>query len=590
MTKPASSERGASMIMVGMALFVLFGTSALAVDIGALWLDRSADQKVTDSAAAAAVLEAVTTDGQEACATALAYAAVNSDEIGTLDASGCTVFAAACNPGIAKTHTVSSGRYAITVTYPVPNADPLMTSGIIGASPQVLDPTDGEPCDRVGVEMSATRESLFAQLLGFGQGTTSVHTVATAAIDDSDPPINLLVLDRTGCQSIWVQGGGGIIVDAVIAVDDDGNEVGLAPGIAAADSDGSAGCVANGVIDLDGSNSRLRADGPTCPGQSGTHSVGAYTAGEGCGRVQTFAPGTPGCDPVVNVPACTPGAGGANQPNPPPISLARRLTRAPVDYRYNCWSDYTAPPSGLNWATLPLTGGQSIPGCTEGTNDHIYDLIQSVGQNGPVGGFTAWNATLGHPCNLASGSPAITVTGDVRIDCPSFTVRNNVRIVGDVIFDGDVMVTSSGHLNIDNSLGSPGWALFRDGLLSKGGSAHLTFNYTAVYMSRTSQVAMAAGAGSLTWIAPDSGNFDDLALWSDSPLIQSWAGQASLTMEGVFFMPLARVDYSGTSGQNQTNAQWIAFALTARGGGNLVVRPAVDRAVPTGLPVTTLIR
>ena len=39
----AASERGASIIMVGMALFVLFGTAAIAVDIGALWLDRSTD-------------------------------------------------------------------------------------------------------------------------------------------------------------------------------------------------------------------------------------------------------------------------------------------------------------------------------------------------------------------------------------------------------------------------------------------------------------------------------------------------------------------------------------------------------------------
>jgi hypothetical protein len=61
-------------------------------------------------------------------------------------------------------------------------------------------------------------------------------------------------------------------------------------------------------------------------------------------------------------------------------------------------------------------------------------------------------------------------------------------------------------------------------------------------------------------------------------------------MEGVFFTPRAAADYSGTSGQNQTNAQWIAYRLLARGGGILVVRPAVDRAVPTGLPVTTLIR
>jgi len=585
----AASERGASIIMVGMALFVLFGTAAIAVDIGALWLDRSTDQKITDSAAAAGVLDAVTKDGQAACETALSYVAVNSDEIGSLDVSGCATFPTVCTSA-GHTHTVSSGRYSITVTYPVLNGDPLMTSGIVGASSQALDPTDGVPCDRVGVEMTATRESMFAQLMGFDQGTTSVHTVATASIDDTDPPINLLVLDRTGCQAIWVQGNGGIIVDAVIAVDDDGNPTGLAPGIIAADSDGSAGCTSNGVIDLDGSNSTLRADGPTCPEQSGTHSVGSYTAGEGCGRIPTYAPGTPGCDPVVNVPACTPGSGGANQPAPVPTALARRLTRAPVDHRYNCRGDYTAPPSGTNWATPALTGNQSIPGCGEGTPDHIYDLIQTVGENGPVGGFTAWNGTLGYSCDLASGDPAITETRDIYIDCPSFTVRNNVRIVGNVVFGGDVMVTSSGHLNIDNSLGSPGWVFFRDGLLSKGGSAHLTFNYTTVYMSRTSQVAMAAGAGTLTWVAPDSDGFDDLALWSDSPLIQSWAGQAGLTMEGVFFMPFARVDYSGTSGQNQTNAQWIAHSLTARGGGNLVVRPAVDRAVPTGLLVTTLIR
>jgi len=584
-----ASERGASIIMVGMALFVLIGTAAIAVDIGALWLDRSADQKITDSAAAAGVLDAVTKDGQAACQTALSYVAVNSDEIGPLDVSGCAMFPTVCTSA-GHARTVSSGRYSITVTYPVLDSDPLMTSGIVGASSQTLDPTDGVPCDRVGVEMTATRQSLFAQLVGFDQGTTTVHTVATASIDDTDPPINLLVLDRTGCQAIWVQGGGGIIVDAVIAVDDDGNPTGLAPGIIAADSDGSAGCTSNGVIDIDGSGSTLRADGPTCPEQSGTHPVGSFTAGEGCGRIPTYAPGTPGCAPVVNVPACTPGAGGANQPAPVPTALARRLTRAPVDFRYNCWGDYTVPPSGTSWASPALTGDQSIPGCSEGTPDHIYDLIQTVGENGPVGGFTAWNATLGYSCDLASGDPAITEIRDVYIDCPSFTVRNTVRIVGNVVFAGDVMVTSSGHLNIDNSLGTPGWAFFRDGLLSKGGSAHLTFNYTTVYMSRTSQVTMAAGAGTLTWVAPDSDGFDDLALWSDSPLIQSWAGQAGLTMEGVFFMPFARVDYSGTSGQNQTNAQWIAHSLTARGGGNLVVRPAVDRSVPTGLLVTTLIR
>jgi hypothetical protein len=59
----------------------------------------------------------------------------------------------------------------------------------------------------------------------------------------------------------------------------------------------------------------------------------------------------------------------------------------------------------------------------------------------------------------------------------------------------------------------------------------------------------------------------------------------------VFFTPLATADYSGTSGQNQTNAQWIADRLIARGSGMLVVQPAFGRAVEfPQAPQTTLIR
>jgi hypothetical protein len=212
-----------------------------------------------------------------------------------------------------------------------------------------------------------------------------------------------------------------------------------------------------------------------------------------------------------------------------------------------------------------------------------------VGQNGSVAGFTNWTS-LGHSCNLGSSAPSIAITDNIRIDCAAFTVRNNVEIRGDVVFDGDVNVTSSGDFTVRSSLGSPGFAFFRDGVLVKDGSAKLTFEYTAVYMSRTSQVRMSGGTGKLVWIAPDSGDFDDLALWSDSPLTQFWAGQTDLTMEGVFFTPLATADYAGTSGSNNTNAQWIAYRLLARGGGTLVVRPSVGRGVEFAGVGTQLIR
>lgn len=585
------------MIMLAISLMLLLTASAVALDIGALWLERSTDQKVTDSAAAAGVIDAITTDGRDACETALAYVVANSPGVASLDDSGCsTVFSTTCTSGESLTVTDTSGRFTITITYPVADGDPLMTSGIVGAGAQSLVIDDGLPCERVGVEMSAVRDSLFAQLLGFEQGTVTVHTVATAQRSEDGPPINLLVLDRTGCQTIHVEGNGGIIVDAVIEEDSSGNPIGLVEGIAASDSDGSDGCVTDGVIDVDGSGSLLRADGPEgCPDESGTHSVGGYTAAEGCGLVQTYAPGTPGCGPTpANTPACTPGSGGANRPKPEPTALGGRLTRERVDHRYNCWADYTSPPAGIGWATDALTGDQTINGCIAGDPDYIYQLINAVGSSGKPTGWgvwSSWSADLGYSCDIPSSGSDITVSGNVVFDCPSLTLKRHVQVNGNVVFDGDVSVTSSdGHLDVQNSLGSPGWAFFRGGTLAKDGSGSLTFEYTAVYMSKTSSVAMAGGAGSLTWIAPDSGYFDDLALWSDSSATDYWAGQAGLAMEGVFFTPLATGDYSGTSGQNQTEAQWIADKLVARGQGTLVIQPAKDRGIAFGNPVTTLIR
>ncbi len=582
------SDRGVSMVLVALALSVLVGAAALAVDIGAIWLDRSTDQKITDSAAAAGAIEAISTGGQAACETALGYVAVNASDISSLDDTGCVLFAASCDPALPHSLPVPSGRYTITVTYPVTDSDDLMTSGIVGAGTQAIDPTDGDPCDRFGVQMASTRDSFFAQVMGFSQGQTSVHTVAAASIPNEGVPLNLLVLDRDGCQTIHADGQGQIIVDAVIAEDLSGVPTGLVAGIMAADSDGSAGCSTQGVISATGGPAEIRADGPRCDDEIGTHSVGSFTAGEGCGLVQTVAPGTPGCASTANLPACAPGP---NQPLPAPTALAERLTRRAIDHRYNCWSNYTAPPAGVSWAVDPLTDAneQSIPGCS-GSPDHIYDLINFVGQNGPVGGYTNWT-TLGHSCDIPSSSPGITVSGNVRINCPTFTVRKGVQIDGNVVFDGDVIVTSDAHLNINNSLGSPGWAFFRGGTLDKNGSADLTFNYTMVYMAKNSRVAMSGGTGSLVWIAPDSGNFDDLALWSDSDLVHDWAGQANLAMEGVFFTPWGQAVYRGQGGLSVTKAQWIAYRLYATGQGALVIRPDVDRAVPfIGVPETTLIR
>lgn len=593
------SERGASLVLTAFTLFVLLGASAIAVDLAALRADRSSDQKVSDSGASAgAIAVADGGAGAEACESALAYIAINTQEISSLDTSICSDATdgfqnASCIANDPESVTVISGRFTITITYPVVDDADLM-DGVFGAT-QTVTSNDGAPCERVGVEISADRQAFFSQLLGWDQGTTNVHTVAIADLIDVDGvPLNLLVLERTGCKTINVQGQGGIVVNAVI------NEAGtgLIQGVAASDSDGSSGtCGSDGVIHVQGDSSVLRADGPEgCAEQTGTTTVGAFTSGLGCGSIQVFAPGTPGCSSSGNLPACVAPPGNLISPNPDPIALPGRLTRAPIDSRFNCWPDYTAPPVSTSWAVDPLTSvnGQDIPGCPS-TSAFIYTLIEQVGRTGTPTGFTTWTS-LGYPCDVPSSHPAISISGDIHVDCPRFIVRTTITLSnGNFVFDGHVEVTSgTGHLILNNTLADPGWAFMRGGsttytdslgstgTLLKSGDASLTINYTAVYLSKTSRVAMAGGLGTLTWIAPDSGRFDDLALWSDSPIKHDWAGQANLAMEGVFFMPWALAEYAGTGGQNQTEAQWVASRLVARGQGQLVVAPSFGRAIEFG--------
>jgi hypothetical protein len=579
--------------MVTITLMALLGVSAIAIDLSAMRADRSADQKVTDSAAASGALATIDGSGRDACEAALAYVVVNSGEITSIDTSGCVgAFTLACNPDVAQSHTVPAGtRYTVTVTYPVPDDHPLMTSGLLGASGQALVDADGVPCQRVGVEMAAVHTSTFARVLGFEQGTTEVHTVARVGSPEGPGfPINLLVLNRTACDTVVASGNGGVIVDAV--VNPDGV---LEQGMIAADSDGTGtGCSTSGVFNVSGGGSIIRADGPAgCPTETGTELVPpGLLKGYGCGLIMTLAPGTPGC----NKPACTT-SGGGNEPNPPPTRLPSRLTRAPVDYLYNCQPDYTTLDSSLAWATAPLTtaNGQDIPGCKETPAPHIHDLITEVGQTGPPLGFQSWTAA-GYPCNLPSSYADIDVSGNWWINCSSgggFSVNNQVTIRGNVVFDRDVSVGAQGSLAIVNTQSNPGYAFFRNGELKKAGGASLTFRYTMVYFSRTSTISLTGGSGALIWIAPQLENhkFDGLALWSDSPLLHSWAGQADLQMEGIFFSPRAKVNYSGSAGTQTTHAQWVTDKFEASGQGFLRVRPLYGRSLEFPVrPATILIR
>jgi hypothetical protein len=590
MMDQSRSDRGASIFMLAISLFLLIGASAIAVDIAAIWLDRSTDQKVTDAAAAVGILEAFQTGSQAACEAVLNYVAVNTTDLDSVDTSGCAAkFAGVCNDSLPlRELEVKEGRYDITVVYPVDGNDDLMTSRIVSRTPQALVEDDGEPCERLGVKMTSTRNSLFAQVLGFGEGTTTVHTVAMRIVGDDRPPLNLIVLDRTNCNAISVNGGGQIIATPVVDYDPDtGNPVGLVPGLIIADSDGSGCSGANGVINVSGGGSVIRSDGPPCDNGEPEYTFEGFTAQEGCGRIQVLAPAIgPGC----SLKACSV-SGGANEPKPAPTPLGSPYTRQPADHKYNCHADYTSPPDGTTWAADALTTGnqQNIKPCedTAERDPYIYNLIDFVGPRSdglPDSTFKYWRAE-GNDCNPGGN---ITVNGNWVVDCNlQITSGKNVTINnGNVVFDRSVTV--NGSLTINPPTDDP-WIFFRGGTLTKGGNGTIVLNDAMVYMSKSSDVKLSGGAGPLTWTAPTTGVFANLALWSDSADAQSWSGQADLTLSGVFFMPRAIASYSGSGVQDQTDAQWLAWRLSVGGGAILKISPS-QGALPALSDRSTLIR
>lgn len=596
-------DRGYVLITVAASLLMLMGVAAYVVDLSAIRLDRAADQRITDAAASAGALATFETDAVEGCRDALAYVAINTAGIGSLDDSGCTAtFGTSCLPGSARDLSISTDRWQITVVNPVPDGHALMNPGQIGASGYGAAGDDGDACDRFGVQMTATHTSSFAQVIGSDQGSTTVHSVALAKLPPPDGvPINVLVLDRFGCGTVKASGQGGIIVDAVLNPNGGGEGVpGLEPGVLAADSD-AANCAADpdpAVIIVEGNNALMRADGPEgCSEQIGTEPFGSFTKGLGCGLIQTLAPGTPGC----NTPACAGSGSGPNNPVPEPTALPDRLTRAPIDHRYNCRSDYTTVPVSVGWAASALTTGnqQDIPGCLGPGSDYVHQLIAGVGPTGSPMSFGPWNQWWPtHECDIPSSAAPITESGNWWINCSNFNVRTEVSINGNVVFDGNVAITSSdGHLIVDNSGSAQTYmfAFLRNGVLRKDGQASLTLDQTTLYASKSSRVQMDGGSGgTLTWIAPDDPDrpLDDLALWSDSEVTSAshfWAGQAGLTMEGVFFVPIVTVEYAGQGAQQQTSAQFVADRLHARGQGELVVAPVFGRSVGMRPPPFTVL-
>ena len=273
-------------------------------------------QSISDAAAAAGALTAAETGRpRDVCTVTKAYVEINAPEVSALSGIDCTGWPSlACDPTVESVASDVQGGITVRITHPVTDANALMSSSAVGAVAQPASPADGtDPCERVGVEISSTWNTTFGRLAGVDSLDATVHTVAKASLAaGEDVPINLLVLDRTGCQSLLVAGNGGIVVAPILNPDVDGDPSnGLIPRVDGRVLQPQTRTPAQDVPASSTSMDRTRSSRPTgrraavSSSEATTHFAG-LAAGAGCGQILTLAPGTPGC----NLPSCSIGGGG----------------------------------------------------------------------------------------------------------------------------------------------------------------------------------------------------------------------------------------------------------------------------------------
>lgn len=563
------SERGATLIMLAFMLILLIGVAALAVDLATLRQDLRAAQLASDAGATAGAVHidpVAGSDAQDGCLVAWEYALQNiEDEGATSSPPNCSAFAGAC-PAAARTESGTAGPYTIEITHPVPDTHPSMAGQSINAD------IDGASCQRLRVSVERNRNYTFGRVIGFVSGTTKADSVARIAVRPGEGElVPLLVLEPIGCNSLITSGQGAITVSFFDDV----------PGIIAVDSDGSKSgnpgtCSGPNRYTIDSNDNSLnwiRA----IPAPGGIPSVilsYALSGATGANPAKSYDPAD----------VLAPGDATSDPPEtwfrlyPRPSPTERRITRAPIDWRYNCHTSY-----------LDYLGFVPVDGCTTGDPPHIDNLRVLYGGTGNPGFAQRWSTS--HSCSVTG---PLTVSGNWWIDCADFIVQSGAVTFndGDLVFDGGVEVRSFGELHINPSPSSDRIVYLRSGDLQKGAQSTLRMEQTFVYL-HSGRVVLGGGAGadSLLWTAPLDGNFEDLALWAEAELSFDIGGQAGNTLEGTFFTPLADpFSLTGQGGQFQTAAQFLTRKLEVKGQGEVKMVPDPDRSTRIPIRGVLLIR
>lgn len=624
MLRPGKQDSGAFAILYALVVVVIVMTAAIVVDLSGLREDRRAARLATDSAATAGAIKlnalSGTANAQAACQEAWRFLSVNLP-----GASGST---AVCPTGSfptsfvtcptdARSATGAAGPWEVTITWPVPDADALMTTPNVtgvGAYRQTIDPEiDGaDRCGRLGVTVSRERDFVFAGVGGFADATTANSSVARAELRGQVAlEFPLVVLDQHGCLALTATGSGpsnaGIIV----------KNNGITPGRIAMDS----------AADEPGSNS------PGCDNSqnyvaeaSGGSRIVAWNGDSGAlGQILSFAPPDEAASTSTQYtcPSGTVPNAVTDKLCPAPTQFIR-ITRKFWDWRYHCNTSTTEPLS----APCPYTA--TVP-------DHISQHRSQYGANvlnATNAASRGFQVLSGSECN-SSQNYRYFPPGNYYVDCATFKQNHTVVFGGGVVvFRGDVelkgqaggpyctvfnqeigaapgqdsngfypVCTPAAVNNLPDTDTDSMYVYLQDGSISRQNSdlvAAQTFFYQEANESfggdpdHRVQIGVGTGggsgvAGTLFLTAPIEGPFENLAMWSENTAPSNDANglgaQTKIALEGIFFLPNGQVNFSG-NGQylGPPRAQFVAWRLATVGGASLEMIPDADRtlSIPVG--------
>lgn len=575
-------EAGAITIMVALSMVTILVAAAMVLDFGIARLDRQQNKAVADSAVTAGMHGLDRGDGKphafSGVCQALDFLRANKPALSSLTWAPCSdpqKLATICQWGDTTTYARFTGSVdgvSVEISSPYTLANSGWPEEQLGslAADQEAKPEDA--CDQVAVVVRQTRHPGLGSLATSKDLTTAVRSVGRVSEGTDDgQPVALLLLDRTGCDSITINGGNSYV--RVLAS-------GITAGLIHSDSNGQdctgqqrilTGDHASGIIAFAGSNG--------APGLVRVRAMGT-----------AYAPFT--YDSATNVVA----QGGAIGPGP-------LVSRSPVDARYMsaakaAISDYEtqAATAGTGWtikncntqaSDLAAVTGKLWVDCNSNQSFDTSVTLNASTIFFDTKSITSANLAMPNATRVyvrgdtATNGNAITENGGTfsmgqgsgNVSCPDTTTAPTLTRSRLILGAGSFSSNSSSTIKLCSTT-----VVLRGGLT--GGCIPSTYGTAPTTTLCNGRLTM---AGQIDWTAPnkvqgqaaaaDWQDFEDLALWGEGSGTHDVGGGGYMRLSGIFFLPNGDFQVHGGSGQNVKNSQYIARRFRADGGSKLELQP-----------------